>query len=184
MKEVSTDKNILAHTTWNCKYHIVFAPKYRRKVFFEEKRLEIREILRKLCQWKGVEIIEGEVCPDHIHIMVSIPPKMSISGFMGYLKGKSALLIFQKWGNMKFAYRNREFWCKGCSPAYVYGLDILLPLLFLRLSTDIAVLIFLVSQVFFLHKKLFFYILAQTQYGTCNSMTCVLKYSCLWKLLS
>ena len=113
MKEVSTDKNILAHTTWNCKYHIVFAPKYRRKVFFEEKRLEIREILRKLCQWKGVEIIEGEVCPDHIHMLVSIPPKMSVSGFMGYLKGKSSLMIFQKYGNMKFAYRNREFWCKG-----------------------------------------------------------------------
>ena len=113
MKEVSTDKNILAHTTWNCKYHIVFAPKYRRKVFFEEKRLEIREILRKLCQWKGVEIIEGEVCPDHIHMLVSIPPKMSVSGFMGYLKGKSSLMIFQKFGNMKFAYRNREFWCKG-----------------------------------------------------------------------
>ena len=113
MKEVSTDKNILAHTTWNCKYHIVFAPKYRRKVFFEEKRLEIREILRKLCQWKGVEIIEGEVCPDHIHMLVSIPPKMSVSGFMGHLKGKSSLMIFQKYGNMKFAYRNREFWCKG-----------------------------------------------------------------------
>ena len=113
MKEVSTDTNILAHTSWNCKYHIVFAPKYRRKVFFEEKRLEIREILRKLCQWKGVEIIEGEVCPDHIHMLVSIPPKMSVSGFMGYLKGKSSLMIFQQWGNMKFAYRNREFWCKG-----------------------------------------------------------------------
>ena len=106
MKEGSTDTNILAHTSWNCKYHIVFLPKYRRKV-------EIREILRKLCQWKGVEIIEGEVCPDHIHMLVSIPPKMSVSGFMGYLKGKSAMLIFQKWGNMKFAYRNREFWCKG-----------------------------------------------------------------------
>lgn len=103
----------LAHTKWNCKYHIVFAPKYRRKVFYEDKRLEIREILRKLCEWKGVEIIEGEVCPDHIHMLVSIPPKMSFSGFMGYLKGKSALMIFQKWGNMKFAYRNREFWCKG-----------------------------------------------------------------------
>ena len=113
MKEVSTDKNILAHTTWNCKCHIVFAPKYRRKVFFEEKRLEIREILRKLCQWKGVEIIEGEVCPDHIHMLISIPPKMSVSGFMGYLKGKSSLMIFQKYGNIKFAYRNREFWCKG-----------------------------------------------------------------------
>jgi len=113
MKNIPIDNNSLAHTSWNCKYHIVFAPKYRRKVFFAEKRLEIREILRQLCQWKGVEIIEGEVCPDHIHMLVSIPPKMSVSGFMGYLKGKSALLIFQKFGNMKFAYRNREFWCKG-----------------------------------------------------------------------
>ena len=107
------NKQSLAHTKWNCKYHIVFAPKYRRKVFYEEKRLEIREILRELCQWKGVEIIEGEVCPDHIHMLVSIPPKMSVSGFMGYLKGKSSLRIFQKWGNIKFAYRNREFWCRG-----------------------------------------------------------------------
>ncbi len=113
MKETFNDNNSLAHTKWNCKYHIVFAPKYRRKVFYESKRAEIRDILRKLCQWKGVEIIEGEVCPDHIHIMVSIPPKMSVSGFMGYLKGKSSLMIFQRWGNMKFAYRNREFWCKG-----------------------------------------------------------------------
>jgi len=112
-ENVPIDNNSLAHTSWNCKYHIVFAPKYRRKVFFAEKRLEIREILRQLFQWKGVEIIEGEVCPDHIHMLVSIPPKMSVSGFMGYLKGKSALLIFQKYGNMKFAYRNREFWCKG-----------------------------------------------------------------------
>ena len=93
----------LAHTKWNCKYHIVFAPKYRRKVFFEEKRAEIREILRELCKWKGVEIIEGEICPDHVHILVAIPPKISVSGFMGYLKGKSSLLIFQKYGNMKFA---------------------------------------------------------------------------------
>ena len=77
----------LAHTKWNCKYHIVFAPNYRRKVFFQEKRLDIREILRTLCQWEGVEIIEGEVCPDHIHMLVSIPPKMSVSSFMGYLKG-------------------------------------------------------------------------------------------------
>ena len=85
----------------------------QKRLTDEEKRVEIREIIRQLCQWKGVDIIEGEVCPDHIHILVSIPPKMSISGFMGYLKGKSALLIFQRWGNMKFAYRNREFWCKG-----------------------------------------------------------------------
>ena len=112
MKE-NIDINSLAHTKWDCKYHIVFAPKYRRKVFYEEKWGEIREIIRQLCQWKGVDIIEGEVCPDHIHILVSIPPKMSIFGFMGYLKGKSALLIFQRWGNMKFAYRNREFGCKG-----------------------------------------------------------------------
>ena len=113
MSEQNNANNILAHTTWNCKYHIVFAPKYRRKVFFEEKREAIREILRTLCQWKGVDVIEGEICPDHIHMLVSIPPKMSVSGFMGYLKGKSSLMIFQKFGNMKFAYRNREFWCKG-----------------------------------------------------------------------
>ena len=101
--------NSLAHTKWNCKYHIVFAPKYRRKIFFEEKRLAIRDIIRTLCAWKGVEIIEGEICPDHVHLMLSIPPKISISSFMG----KSSLMIFQKFGNMKFAYRNREFWCKG-----------------------------------------------------------------------
>ena len=113
MPEQKTDTKSLAHTTWNCKYHIVFAPKYRRKVFFNEKRSDIREIIRTLCQWKGVEIIEGEVCPDHIHLLLSIPPKYSVSSFMGYLKGKSSLMIFQKYGNMKFAYRNREFWCKG-----------------------------------------------------------------------
>ena len=113
MKESSNTTNSLAHTRWNCKYHIMFAPKYRRKVFYEDHRLEVREILRKLCEWKCVEIIEGEVCPDHVHILVSIPPKMSVSVFMGYLKGKSATIIYQKWGNMKFAYRNREFWCKG-----------------------------------------------------------------------
>ena len=113
MSKETDNTNSLAHTKWNCKYHIVFAPKYRRKVFFEEKRAEIREILRKLCEWKGVEIIEGEICPDHIHILLSIPPKLSVSGFMGYLKGKSSMEIFQKFGNMKFAYRNREFWCKG-----------------------------------------------------------------------
>ena len=113
MNESSNTNNILAHTKWNCKYHIVFCPKYRRKVFYEQHREEIREILRKLCQWKGVEILEGEICPDHIHMLVTIPSKMSVSGFMGYLKGKSSTIIFQKWGNMKFAYRNREFWCKG-----------------------------------------------------------------------
>ena len=112
-KEQDNATHSLAHTKWNCKYHIVFAPKYRRKVFYLEKREAIREILRVLCQWKGVEIIEGEICPDHIHMLVSIPPKMSVSGFMGFLKGKSSLMIFQRFGNMKFAYRNREFWCRG-----------------------------------------------------------------------
>ena len=82
------DTQSLAHTTWNCKYHIVFAPKYRRKVFYGQKRREIGAILRQLCEWKGVEIIEAEVCPDHVHMCVKIPPKMSVSGFMGFLKGK------------------------------------------------------------------------------------------------
>ena len=113
MPEQNNVTNSLAHTKWNCKYHVVFAPKYRRKVFYNEKRAAIRDIIRTLCQWKGVEIIEGEVCPDHIHLLLSIPPKMSVSGFMGYLKGKSSFMIFQKFGNMKFAYGNREFWCKG-----------------------------------------------------------------------
>ena len=106
-------KSSLTHTKWDCKYHIVFAPKYRRKVFYEEKRESIREILRSLCEWKGVEIIEGEVCPDHIHLLLRIPPKLSVSSFMGYLKGKSSTMIYKKYGNMKFAYRSREFWCRG-----------------------------------------------------------------------
>ena len=84
MNEQNTDIKSLAHTKWNCKYHVVFAPKYRRKVFFQEKREDIRDIIKTLCQWKGVDIIEGEICPDHIHLLLSIPPKMSISGFMGY----------------------------------------------------------------------------------------------------
>ena len=98
---------------YNCKYHIVFAPKYRRMAFQGSKRLEIGKILRKLCEWKGVNIIEAEVCVDHIHMLVEIPPKYSVSGFMGFLKGKSSLIIYQKWGNAKFKYRNREFWCRG-----------------------------------------------------------------------
>lgn len=96
------DTNTLSHTTWNCKYHIVFAPKYRRKVFYGQKRLEIGEILRELCKWKEVVILEAEVCPDHIHMLVEIPPKISVSSFMGYLKGKSKIMIYNKWGNMKF----------------------------------------------------------------------------------
>ena len=107
------DEYSLAHTVWNCKYHIVFAPKYRKKVFFGQKRLEIGKILRKLCEFKQITIVEAEVCPDHIHMLVEIPPKMSVSGFVGYLKGKSSLIIYQRWGNLKFKYRNREFWCRG-----------------------------------------------------------------------
>ncbi|MEA5003207.1 MAG: IS200/IS605 family transposase [Christensenella sp.] len=89
-----------------CKYHIVFAPKYRRQVFYGEKRREIGEILRKLCEWKGVVIIEAKICQDHIHMLLEIPPKMSVSGVIGYLKGKSALMIYEKFGNLKFKYRN------------------------------------------------------------------------------
>lgn len=105
------DNQSLAHTKWNCKYHIVFAPKYRRKVFFGQKRFEIGGIIRELCRCKGVELLSAEACPDHIHILVAIPPKMSVSSFMGFLKGKSSLMIYEKWGNMKFKYRNRQFWC-------------------------------------------------------------------------
>lgn len=107
------DNQSLAHTKWNCKYHIVFAPKYRRKVFFGQKRFEIGGIIRELCRWKGVELLSAEACPDHIHILVAIPPKMSVSSFMGFLKGKSSLMIYEKWGNMKFKYRDRQFWCRG-----------------------------------------------------------------------
>lgn len=92
------DINSLSHTKWNCKYHIVFAPKYRRKVFYEEKRLEIGKILRELCKWKDVNIIIAEICPDHVHMFLEIPPKLSVSSFMGYLKGKSSVIIYQKWG--------------------------------------------------------------------------------------
>ena len=107
------DVHSLSHTKWNCKYHIVFAPKYRRKVFYGQKRYEIGQILRELCRWKGVNLLEAEACPDHIHILVEIPPKMSVSSFMGFLKGKSSLMIYDKWGNMKYKYRNRQFWCRG-----------------------------------------------------------------------
>ena len=107
------DSNSLAHTSWNCKYHLVFAPKYRRKVFFGQKRREIGAILRQLCEWKGVRIIEAEVCVDHIHMLLEIPPKLSVASFVGFIKGKSSLLIYQKYANMKYKYRNREFWCRG-----------------------------------------------------------------------
>jgi len=114
MKDIKiNDIQSLAHTTWNCKYHIVFAPKYRRKVFYNEKRMEIGQILRQLCEWKGITILEAEVCPDHVHMLVEIPPKYSVSSVMGFLKGKSSIMIYSKWGNMRYKYRNREFWCRG-----------------------------------------------------------------------
>lgn len=107
------DIHSLSHTKWNCKYHVVFAPKYGRKVFYGEKKVEIGKILRELCKWKGVNIIEAEVCPEHVHMLVEIPPKMAVSWFMGFLKGKSSLMIYEKWGNLKYKYRGREFWCRG-----------------------------------------------------------------------
>lgn len=107
------DINSLSHTKWNCKYHIVFAPKYRRKVFYKEKRLAAGKILRQLCEWKHVKIIEAEVCPDHVHMMVEIPPKYSVSSFMGYLKGKSSTMLYEQFGELKYKYRSREFWCRG-----------------------------------------------------------------------
>ena len=109
----NNDIHSLSHTKWNCKYHIVFAPKYRRKVFYGEKRAEIGKILRELCNWKKVNIINAEVCPDHVHMLVEIPSKYSVSSFMGFLKGKSSIMIYEKWGNMKYKYRNREFWSRG-----------------------------------------------------------------------
>ncbi len=107
------DTNSLAHTRWNCKYHIVFAPKYRRQIFYKENKREIDAILRELCRWKQVNIIEAEVCPDHIHMLVEIPPKESVSGFVGFLKGKSSLMIFQRHANLKYKHGNRTFWCRG-----------------------------------------------------------------------
>ncbi len=113
MKEYSNDVHSLAHTKWCCKYHVVFAPKYRRKAFYQSRRLEIGQILRQLCEWKGVNIIEAEVCVDHIHMLIEIPPKYSVSGFMGFLKGKSSQMVYQRWANVRMKYRHRQFWCRG-----------------------------------------------------------------------
>lgn len=107
------DKNSLAHTSWNCKYHIVFAPKYRRRVIYGQLKEEIGKILRDLCQRKGIIIHEATACPDHIHMLVSIPPKFSVSEVMGYLKGKSSLIIFERHANLKYKYGSRHFWCRG-----------------------------------------------------------------------
>ena len=107
------DINSLAHTTWNCKYHVVFAPKYRRQAIYGKIKVDIGHMLRKLCEYKGVEIIEAEACKDHIHMLLSIPPKYSVAQIMGYLKGKSSLMIFEKYANLKYKYGNRHFWCRG-----------------------------------------------------------------------
>ena len=107
------DINSLDHTTWRCQYHVVFAPKYRRLEIYGAIKADIGKILRQLCQQKGVEIIEAEACPDHIHMLISIPPKYSVSQIMGFLKGKSSLMIFEKYANLKYKYGNRHFWCRG-----------------------------------------------------------------------
>lgn len=103
----------LAHTKWMCKYHIVFTTKYRRKIIYLKLREDIKNIIKDLCKWKGVEILEGHMMPDHIHLLVSIPPKTSVSSFMGYLKGKSAMMIFDRHSNLKYKFGNRHFWADG-----------------------------------------------------------------------
>ena len=107
------DTSSLAHTKWECKYHIVFAPKFRRQIIYGKIKMDIGQMLRKLCEYKGIEIIEAEACKDHIHMLVSIPPKYSVAQIMGYLKGKSSLMIFEKYANLKYKYGNRHFWCRG-----------------------------------------------------------------------
>lgn len=107
------DINSLEHTKWRCQYHIVFAPKFRRKEIYKDLRADIGYILRRLCEQKGVEILEANACPDHIHMLVSIPPKYSVSQIMGYLKGKSSLMIFDRHANLKYKYGNRHFWARG-----------------------------------------------------------------------
>ena len=107
------DTSSLAHTKWRCKYHLVFAPKYRRQLIYGKLKKDIGKILRELCSRKDVEILEANVCRDHIHMLVSIPPKLSVSAFVGYLKGKSSLIIFERHGQLKYRYGNRKFWCKG-----------------------------------------------------------------------
>jgi putative transposase len=107
------DSKSLAHSKWRCKYHIVFAPKYRRQAIYGKIKADIGVILRKLCEHKGVEILEANACPDHIHMLVSIPPKISVAYFVGYLKGKSSLIIFDRHANLKYKYGNKQFWCRG-----------------------------------------------------------------------
>ena len=111
--QMKLDTNSLAHTKWECKYHIVFAPKYRRQIIYGKIKMDIGQMLRKLCEYKGIEIIEAEACKDHIHMLISIPPKYSVAQIMGYLKGKSSLMIFEKYANLKYKYGNRHFWARG-----------------------------------------------------------------------
>ena len=110
---MANDSESLSHTKWNCKYHIVFAPKFRRQVIYGQIKADIGKILRQLCESKKVEIIKAEACPDHIHMLVSIPPYLSVAQFVGYLKGKSSLMIFDRHANLKYKYGNRHFWCRG-----------------------------------------------------------------------
>ena len=107
------DNKSLSHTKWKCQYHIVFIPKYRKKILYGRVKNDVREIISTLCKYKDVDIIAGAVCVDHIHLSVAIPPKISISNFMGYLKGKSSLMTFEKHANLKYKYGNRHFWCRG-----------------------------------------------------------------------
>lgn len=107
------DNESLSHTRWNCKYHVVFAPKYRRQEIFGKLKTDIGKILRDLCDRKGIEIVEAELCRDHVHMLIKIPPKFSVSQIMGYLKGKSSLIIFDRHANLKYKYGNRHFWCRG-----------------------------------------------------------------------
>ncbi len=107
------DNESLSHTRWNCKYHVVFAPKYRRQVIFGKLKTDIGKILRDLCDRKGIEIVEAELCRDHVHMLIKIPPKFSVSQIMGYMKGKSSLIIFDRHANLKYKYGNRDFWCRG-----------------------------------------------------------------------
>ena len=113
MRRKNDDESSLSHTRWNCQYHIVFTPKYRRKAIYRKLRRDIGVYLRRLCDYKGVEIVEAQACPDHIHMLVRIPPKYSVSEIVGYLKGKSSLMIFEKHANLKYKYGNRHFWCRG-----------------------------------------------------------------------
>ena len=112
-EDVMNDIHSLSHSKWNCKYHIVFAPKYRRQAIYGQIKADIGKILRMLCEQKKVNIIEAEACPDHIHMLVEIPPHLSVAQFMGYLKGKSSLMIFDRHANLKYKYGNRHFWCRG-----------------------------------------------------------------------